>query len=139
MATTLLCPGSPCVRALRHTIASSVLATPHSHKWLDGVSDALTDFLRRLRETYPSATAKIRPGPTPTADYRPSRRSPWPAAKVLLGLRAKGLAPLGGVNAGEANLVAGVVSSEEVESVAVDDLEHRAGEGVGRGGDAEGQ
>ena len=60
-----------------------MLATPHSHKWLDGVSDALTDFLRRLRETYPCATAKIRPGPTPTADYRPSRRSPWPAAIEL--------------------------------------------------------
>ncbi len=49
---------------------------------LDGVSDALTDFLHRLRETHPSATAKIRPGPTPTADYRPSRRSPWPAASA---------------------------------------------------------
>jgi hypothetical protein len=32
---------------------------------LDGVSDALTDFLRRLREKHPSATAKIRPSPTP--------------------------------------------------------------------------
>ena len=53
-----LCPGSPCVRALRHTIASSVLATPHSHKWLDGVSDALTDFLRRLRETLPPPLRK---------------------------------------------------------------------------------
>ena len=71
------CRGRPAVGAGLDETA----AEPHTaHKWLDGVSDALTDFLRRLRETYPSATAKIRPGPTPTADYRPSRRSPWPAA-----------------------------------------------------------
>jgi len=70
-------PVRPAVGAwLDETAAESHTA----HKWLDGVSDALTDFLRRLRQTYPSATAKIRPGPTPTADYRPSRRSPWPAA-----------------------------------------------------------
>jgi len=31
-----------------------------AHKWLDGVSDVLADFLRRLRKK-PSATAKIRP------------------------------------------------------------------------------
>jgi len=74
----LFCRGRPAVGAgLDETTAESHTA----HKWLDGVSDALTDFLRRLRETYPCATAKIRPGPTPTADYRPSRRSPWPAAQ----------------------------------------------------------
>jgi len=56
------------VGSIAAAVASSVLATPHFQKWLDGVSDALTDFLRRLRETHPSATAKIRPGPTPTAD-----------------------------------------------------------------------
>ena len=32
-----------------------------AHKWLDGVSDVLADFLRRLRDKHPSATAKIRP------------------------------------------------------------------------------
>ena len=73
----LLCRGRPAAGAGLDETA----AEPHTaHKWLDGVSDALTDFLRRLRETHPSATARIRPGPTPTADYRPSRRSPWPAA-----------------------------------------------------------
>ncbi len=34
---------------LRHTIASSALATQHSLKWLDGVSDALAYALRWLQ------------------------------------------------------------------------------------------
>ena len=53
-------------------------------QWLDGMSDVLADFLRRLRETHPFATAKIRPDSTPTADYRPSLRSPWSAAIAFL-------------------------------------------------------
>ena len=51
-------------------------------QWLDGMSDVLADFLRRLRETHPFATAKIRPDSMPTGDYRPSLRSPWPAANA---------------------------------------------------------
>ena len=37
---SLFCRGRPASVPLRHTIARSVLATPHSRKWLDGVSDA---------------------------------------------------------------------------------------------------
>jgi hypothetical protein len=36
----LLCPRRPASVPLRHTIASSALASPHSLKWLDGVLDA---------------------------------------------------------------------------------------------------
>ena len=38
---SLLCSGCPVSVPLRHTIARSVLATQHSRKWLDGMSDAL--------------------------------------------------------------------------------------------------
>ena len=51
-------PRPPCGRCwTRQKDAESNIA----HKWLDGVSDVLADFLRRLREEHPSATAKIRP------------------------------------------------------------------------------
>ena len=46
---------------LRHTIAGSVLATPHSRKWLGGVSDALAYALRRRGTCRPQATTAIRP------------------------------------------------------------------------------
>ena len=36
----LLCPSRPASVPLRHTIASSALASQHSLKWLDGVLDA---------------------------------------------------------------------------------------------------
>ena len=36
----LLCPSRPASVPLRHTIASSALASHHSLKWLDGVLDA---------------------------------------------------------------------------------------------------
>jgi hypothetical protein len=51
-----------------------------AHKWLDGVSDVLADFLRRLRDKHPSATAKICPDLRLPGTCRPSLRSPWPAA-----------------------------------------------------------
>jgi len=35
---------------LRHNIASSLLATQHYHKWLDGISDAFAYCLRKLRQ-----------------------------------------------------------------------------------------
>ena len=54
---------------------------PHCvHKWLDGLSDARTDFLGWLRDTPPSATPRTGMGPTSSADYWPSLRSAWPAA-----------------------------------------------------------
>ena len=46
---------------LRHTIAGSALATQHSHKWLDGVSDALAYGLRWLGTYRPQAIPAIRP------------------------------------------------------------------------------
>jgi len=49
-------------------------------QWLDGMSDVLADFLCGFGKYTPFATAKIRPDSMPTADYRPSLRSPWPAA-----------------------------------------------------------
>ena len=36
-STAYYCPGRPASVPLRHTIASSVLATQHSRKWLDAV------------------------------------------------------------------------------------------------------
>jgi hypothetical protein len=58
---SLLCPGRPASVPLRHTIAGSVLATQHSRKWLDGVSDALAYALRRLGTCRPQPTTGIRP------------------------------------------------------------------------------
>ena len=47
--------------------------------WLDGVSDALASGLCGFG-TSPLRHAGQTPAPTPTGDYRPSLRSPWPAA-----------------------------------------------------------
>ncbi len=58
---SLLCPGRPASVPLRHTVARSALATQHSRKWLDGVSDALAYALRRLGTSRPRATTAIRP------------------------------------------------------------------------------
>jgi hypothetical protein len=77
-----LVPRPPCVRA----------ASPHHRKLGAGYAALPQMALRRvgcpyrfsprLRETHPFATAEIRPDSTPTGDYRPSLRSPWPAAVV---------------------------------------------------------
>jgi acetyltransferase-like isoleucine patch superfamily enzyme len=56
-----LCPGRPASVPLRHTIARSALATQHSRKWLDGVSDALAYALRWPGTYRPQATTAIRP------------------------------------------------------------------------------
>ena len=48
-------------------------------EWLDGVSDALASGLCGFG-TSPLRHAGQTPAPTPTGDYRPSLRSPWPAA-----------------------------------------------------------
>ena len=53
-------------------------------QWLDGMSDVLADSLRGFGKYTPPATAKIRPDSMPTADYRPSLFSPWPAADEAL-------------------------------------------------------
>ena len=50
-------------------------------EWLDGGSDALASGLCGFG-TSPLRHAGQTPAPTPTGDYRPSLRSPWPAAKV---------------------------------------------------------
>ena len=55
---SLYCPGRPASVPLRHTIASSALATQHSLKWLDGVSDVLADFLRGYGKHTPSPLRK---------------------------------------------------------------------------------
>ena len=65
-------PGRPASVPLRHTIASSALATQHSLKWLDGVSDALAYGLRQLRDLRPLRPFGNTPAPTPPGDYRPS-------------------------------------------------------------------
>ena len=56
------CPGRPASVPLRHAIASSAQAAQHSHKWLDGVSDVLAVFLRRLREKTPLRHYENPPG-----------------------------------------------------------------------------
>jgi hypothetical protein len=50
-----------------------------SVEWLDGVSDALASGLCG-GGTSPLRHAGQTPAPTPTGDYRPSLRFPWPAA-----------------------------------------------------------
>ena len=73
------CPGRPASVPLRHTIASSAQAPQHSHNGLTACRMSL--------QIFSAATGKIPlrhyenpPGPTPTADYPPSLRSPWLAA-----------------------------------------------------------
>ena len=51
-------------------------------EWLDGVSDALASGLCGCG-TSPLRHAGQTPAPTPTGNYRPSLRSPWPAAMEL--------------------------------------------------------
>ena len=80
---SLLCPGRPASVPLRHTIASSALATQHSLKWLDGVSDALAYGLRQLRDLRPLRPFGNTPAPTPPGDYPPHCFAlPWRAARV---------------------------------------------------------
>ena len=74
-------PGRPASVPLRHTIASSALATQHSLKWLDGVSDALAYGLRQLRDLRPLRPFGNTPAPTPPGDYPPHCFAlPWRAA-----------------------------------------------------------
>ena len=73
-----LCPGRPASVPLRHTIASSALATQHSRKWLDGVSDVILDPLWRSRTTGIHNYLRL-PGTT-----SPRVRSPWLAADDAL-------------------------------------------------------
>ena len=52
-----------------------------SVEWVDGVSDALASGLCGGGPS-PLRHAGQTPAPTPTGDYRPSLRSPWPAASA---------------------------------------------------------
>ena len=55
-------------------------ASHHSHKWLDGVSDALCISPPQLQDLRPLRYCGDTLAPTPTGDYAPSLRSPWRAA-----------------------------------------------------------
>jgi len=90
---SLLCPGRPASVPLRHTIASAALATQHSHKWLDGVSDALAYGLRWLRDLRPLRHCGHTPAPTPTGDY-PPRASHFRGGQRLPSIRRQTSMPL---------------------------------------------
>ena len=51
--------------------------------WLDGVSAALGIPPPRRRDLRPLRLSGGTRAPTPAGDYRPSLRSPWPAAEVV--------------------------------------------------------
>ena len=79
---SLLCPGRPASVPLRHIIACSMLATQHSHKWLDGVSDALAYALRWLRNLRSLRHSDHTHAPTPSGDY-PPRASRFPGGQRM--------------------------------------------------------
>jgi hypothetical protein len=81
LVTTAYCARTaPASVPLRPILASSELTTKHSHKWLDGVSDALAYALRWLRDVRPLRPSDHTLAPTPSGGYAPSLRSPWRAA-----------------------------------------------------------
>ena len=82
LATTWFRPGFA-LRSLPYPTPRWSAGYDSAHKWLDGISDALC-----MSPSLASGLAPLRHcgntlAPTPTQDYRPSLRSPWPAASAF--------------------------------------------------------